>query len=278
MDRVVRGDMGDSSGAGEGGMRLPAIEKVLAELAAVTEEVIALSEAADAEMEKLSAVREGLIEQRVAQGVRSCQPDPRSAIADLHSTLAVRVARDYREAAREFVAWWADVATLAVIAAVTGQSVHPTRAAAADPTTWFDEDDLQHLPDVPDDVRKLAGLAARLAATPLGPAHADVGAAERAMDFAASAGLRLDRADGGQIVAKPDRTAEARRCRLWGEAWAAARIPALPNLGRAGRPVDQPRRASTDRCRCDRGDPRGRRRGRSTTTGRGTRKQRYRYR
>lgn len=209
-------------------MSLIAFEEVLADLAVATEEVMARAEAADAEMERMSEASERLIGQRVAQGVSSCQPDPRSAIVDMRSTLAVNVAREYREAAREFAAWWADVATLAVVAAVTGQRVHPARAAAADPTRWFDDEDLQHLPEVPEDVRALAGLMARMAATPLGIGQTDANPMKQAVDYAAGAGLRLDRDDEGQIVAIPDRTAEARRCRLWGDAWTVARVPALP--------------------------------------------------
>lgn len=216
------------SSSDTGGMSLVALEEVLEDLTVVTEEVIVQAEAADAEMNRLSDARESLIEQRMALGVPSCQPDPQSAIVDMRSTLAVNVAREYQEAAREFVAWWADVATLAVTAAVTGQHVHPARAAAADPTRWFDDEDLQHLPEVPQDVLALAGLAVRMAATPLGPGHTGTTTVEQATDYASSAGLRFDRDGEGQIVAVQDRTAEARRCRLWGDMWTVARVPALP--------------------------------------------------
>jgi len=205
-----------------------AIKETLAELAAVTEEVIAQAEAADARMEELSAASEALLEQRVANGVPMCRPDPQRAIATLRDTLAVRAAREYREAAREFAAWWADLAALAVLAAVTGRTVHPARAAAADPTTLFQKEDLQHLPEVPEATRELARMAAMMAATPLGPRQADDDMAELAADYAARAGLRFGRGDDGQVVAKQDGTPEARRCRLWGEAWTEARVPALP--------------------------------------------------
>jgi hypothetical protein len=157
-------------------MSLAALSEILAELAVVTEDAMAQAEAADAEMETLSEASERLLEQRVSQGVRSCRSDPQRAIVDMRRDLAVRVAR-------EFVAWWADVAILAVIATVTRQSVHPALVAAADPTTWFDEEDLQHLPNIPDDVRELAGLTARLAATLLGPGQTDGDMAQRATDL-----------------------------------------------------------------------------------------------
>lgn len=205
------------------------IEEVLAELAVVTEQIVAEAEAADVEMNRLSAASELVLEQRVARGVPSSQPDPRHAIVDMRGTIAVRIAREYRDAAREFAAWWADVATIAVLVAVTGGSVHPVRVAAADPTIWFDDEDLQHLPEVPAHVRQLAELGARMAAVPSVSGLTDDGMADTAMRYAARESLRFDRAGDGQIVAMQDRTAEARRCRLWGEAWTEARVPALPS-------------------------------------------------
>ncbi|HEY0694082.1 MAG TPA: hypothetical protein VGD71_34195 [Kribbella sp.] len=205
-----------------------AIEEVLVELAAVAEEVIAAADAAEARMDELDEANEALIEHRVADGVPRSRPEPQHAIVSLRSTLATNAAREHREAAREFAAWWADVATLAVLAAVTGQLVHPARVAAADPTIGFDEEDLHHLPDVPERDRELTRLTAVMAATPLGEQQIDYKMAKRAREHAAHAGLRLDYADDGRVVVKEDWTPEARRRRLWGDAWNETRVPALP--------------------------------------------------
>jgi hypothetical protein len=78
-------------------------------------------------MDELDDAREALIEQCAASDVSHGRPQPRHAIVSLRSELATNAARDHRNAAREFAAWWADVATIAVLAAVTGQHVHPAR-------------------------------------------------------------------------------------------------------------------------------------------------------
>jgi hypothetical protein len=228
VNRPTQTDIAVSSEASGDGMSRDAIEELLAELAAVAEEVIAQADAADARMNELSDASEALLDQRVADGVPRWRPDPQHAIVSLRDTLATNAAREHRNAAREFVAWWADVATLAVLAAVTGQRVPPTRVAAADPTIWFAEEDLHHLPDVPERTRELARLAAEMAATPLGHGQADHDMATLARDHAARAGLRISYTDNGQVVVKQDGSPEARRRRLWGDAWTEARVPALP--------------------------------------------------
>jgi hypothetical protein len=106
-----------------------------------------------------------------------------------------------------------------VIAAVTGQLVHPARVAAAGPTIGFDEEDLHHLPDVPERDRELTRMTAAMASTPLGEQQVDYNMANLAREHAAHAGLRLDYADDGRVVVKEDWTPEARRRRLWGDAW-----------------------------------------------------------
>jgi hypothetical protein len=228
VSRPTRTDVAVSSEAGEDGLSRYAIEELLAELAAVAEEVIAQADAADARMNELSDASEALLEQRVADGVPRWQPDPQHAIVSLRDTLATNAAREHRDAARKFAAWWADVATLGVLAAVTGQLVPQTRVAAADPTIWIAEEDLHHLPDVPEDARELSRMAAEMAATPLGRGQADHDMAALASDHAARAGLRISYTDDGQVVVKQDGSPEARRRRLWGDAWTEARVPALP--------------------------------------------------
>ncbi|GAA1937406.1 hypothetical protein [Amycolatopsis minnesotensis] len=208
-------------------MNRDAIEEVLAELAAVTEEVLAQADAADARMNELSDAREALLEQRAADGVSLCKPAPHYALAGLRDTLAMHAAREQREAAREFAAWWADVATLAVLAEVSGQPVSPTRLAAADPTLWMSEEDMHDLPEIPESTRVLARLGAVMAAVPLGSGRADHDMAAQAEDHAARAGLRISY-DDGQVVVKENGGPEARRCRLWGGLWTEARVPELP--------------------------------------------------
>lgn len=137
------------------------------------------------------------------------------------------MAREYRDAARRFATWWADVATLAVVATATGQRVSPIRVAAADPTILMGEEDLLHLPAVPDDVRALTSLSASMAATPLAPGRSDHDMAALAHDHAARAGLRISYVDG-EFSVREEGTAEARRRRLWGEVWIELRIPELP--------------------------------------------------
>lgn len=225
MSRPTQTDLTASSGAGGDGMSPSAIEEVLAELALVAEEVITQADAAQARLDELDDSREALIEQRRADDVPPWRPDPQHAIVSLRATVAVHVAREHRDAAREFAAWWADVATLAVLAAVTGRLVHPARVAAADPTIFLGEDELKHLPDVPEDARNLARLAANMAATPLGRDHK---MAALAVDHAARAGLLISYTDDGQVVVKQDGSPEARRRRLWGDAWIEERVPALP--------------------------------------------------
>jgi hypothetical protein len=228
VSRPTQTDKAGSPGTSEDGMNDYAIAEILAELAAVAEEVIAAADAAEALADELDAASEALLEQRVANGVQTWRPNPRRAIVSVRSMLATNAAREHRDAAREFAAWWADVATLAVLAAVTRQLVHPARVAAADPTIGFDEEYLQYLPEVPESVRELTRLTAAMATTPLGDQSVDYKMAKLAREHAARAGLRVDYADGGQVVVKEDWKPEARRCRLWGEAWTETRMPALP--------------------------------------------------
>ncbi|MFD9963962.1 hypothetical protein [Amycolatopsis sp. NPDC058986] len=209
-------------------MHRDALGAVLAELAAVTEEVLAQSDAVDARMKELYDAHEAQLEQRIADGVSPAQPDPRYALEGLRVTLATRAAREHRDAAREFAAWWADVATLAVVAAVRGQPVSPTRVVAADPTRWMADEDLHELPGIPESSRVLARLGAMMAATPLERGQVDHEMAVEVADHAARAGLRVSYTDDGQVVVKEAGGPEARRCRLWGGLWTEARVPELP--------------------------------------------------
>jgi hypothetical protein len=232
VSRPTHTDTATSSGPRDApsveGMDSHAIEAVLLELAAAAEEVIATAEVAEARADELDEASEALMEQRAADTVPRSRPNPQHAIVSLRATLATNAAYEHRKAAREFAAWWADVATLAVLAAVTRQRVQPARVSAADPTIGFEEEDLRHLPDIPDSVRELTRLTAVMAATPLGDQRVDHNMAALAQEHAAHAGLRLDYADDGQVTVLDDWKPEARRRRVWGEAWTQTRVPALP--------------------------------------------------
>jgi hypothetical protein len=163
----------------------------------------------------------------MAAGVAHWKPDPQWAAVSLRASVTVNLAREYRNTAREFATWWADVATLAVVAAATGQRLSSIRVAAADPTILMGEEDLLHLPAVPDDVRALTRLSASMAVTPLAPGRSDHDMAALAHDHAARAGLRISYVDG-EVSVHEEGTAEARRRRLWGDVWIELRIPEVP--------------------------------------------------
>jgi hypothetical protein len=204
-----------------------AVAAVLVELARVGEEVISEAEAVNTRMNALSDAREARFEQRVMKGIPRWTPDPQGALINLRSMLAIDAARGHRDAAREFAAWWADVATIALVAIATDQVVSPLRVAIADPTIWLWDEELQCLPPVPDSTRQLILLAADMGRTPVGHEQADQDLASLAREHAARAGLKIGYADG-QLTVTEDGTAEARRRRLWGDAWLEARVPLLP--------------------------------------------------
>lgn len=209
------------------GMSAAEIDQVLSELGQVVDDVMAAARTANAEMEEAEAASEALLEQRELNGAPLCQPKPGWAVTRLRAELASAAARRYRDVTREFVAWFADLATVALVHAITGQPVHPARAAAADPTLWFSDEDLRHLPAVPEDVRDFATLAASLGVG--GFAHpGDGDLAALARSYAAEAGLQIAVAADGELNVVEDGSAEARRCRLWGADWIEARVPALP--------------------------------------------------
>ncbi|MFC4859385.1 hypothetical protein [Actinophytocola glycyrrhizae] len=99
--------------------------------------------------------------------------------------------------------------------------------AAADPTAWFDEDDLQHLPDIAEADRALTRLAANMATTSVG-GFSDRDMATLAAENASRVGLQLRYGDDERVVVKQDATPEGRRRRLWGDAWIEDGVPGLP--------------------------------------------------
>ena len=186
------------------------------------------ADAADALAKEMDDACEALLEQRAARGVSGGLPDPRFAAASLRRDLGSRAAREHRAAARELVAWWADLATVAVVSVAVDRPLRPARAAAGDPTIGFTEDDLRQLPKVPEHSRKLAHLGARLASTPTGPHRPDDGLASGTADYAASVALRLDVSADGEFLVREDGSPQARRCRLWGNDWVDDQVPLLP--------------------------------------------------
>ncbi|WP_153034241.1 hypothetical protein [Amycolatopsis sp. YIM 10] len=204
-----------------------AVNEFLAKLGAVTEEVAAEAGAADARMSELTDASEELLEQRIADGIPRTSPDPRFTIAHMRSSMAITTARWHRDAAREFAAWWADVATIAVVVSATGQLVPTARVAAADPTGIAD-DGVGYLPEVPEETRSLTRLTATFA-LPDGLNQADPHMAALANEQAARAGLKISHTSDGEVVVLDDGEPEARRRRLWGDLWIEARVPGLPD-------------------------------------------------
>jgi hypothetical protein len=222
-----------------------AIDQALADLATVSEQAVTQADAADAHAKELDDACEALLEQRAARGVSGCQPDPRFAAASLRRDLASKAARQHHAAARELVAWWADLATVAVVAAAFDRPLRPARAAAADPAIGFTREDLRQLPAVPEHERKLAELGARMSSTSLAPRPRDDDFAAAVADHAVRVGLLIDVSEDGQLVAVEDGSPQARRCRLWGNDWIDHQVPLLPDadeladlLRRRGVPAD----------------------------------------
>lgn len=209
------------------GMTPAEIDAVLAELAEAVTGLIDEAAHAERELDTRSLESDRFIE--VSEEARK-DPNPRRALASVRGELAVTAARVLRDASRDLASWWADAATHATAAAVTGKPVLPARLALADPEAYLDADDLGFLPPAPDDVYQLAGLAARMAATPL--VHAgrtsEVDLMVSAQELASQAGLIIRPGPGGEPTLGDDPFPQGRRCRMWGILWFRYRLPALP--------------------------------------------------
>ncbi|RSN60646.1 hypothetical protein DMH01_15255 [Amycolatopsis sp. WAC 04182] len=204
-----------------------ALRGVLGELALVCGNMIADANEADATMMSLSEACETRLEHRIANRMTHDQPDPVGAQLSMRSNIANNVARERRKAAREFVAWWSDVASLALAAAGTRQTVRSARVVAADPTILLGDEDLRVLPDISATDRDLTLLAARLAMTPAPPGEHGRDMATVAIERAGRLGVQI-RYGNGEPTLSEDGNAEARRRRLWGTPWIEARAPLLP--------------------------------------------------
>ena len=195
------------------------VDAILGRLGAAVAEFVADMAAADRDADVWSEEDELFIEQRGGHG------DARRAVVSLRQRVAVATARELRAAGRELVVWWADLATYAVLAAVRGVPVESARGAAAEPGRVFSTDDLDRLPMVPEQARLLAGLAARLGAS---PALGDDDMPMMARRFAARSGLVVEHPPGGEVEIVEDASVEGRRCRLWGDLWVDYQLPDLP--------------------------------------------------
>lgn len=206
------------------------IDAVLAGLAAEAAEMIADTAVAERDMEVWCDESERYLESSVQVEWR--RPDPRRAVASLRSTAAIDAARNLRQATRELVAWWVDLAIYTVLATASGRPIDPVRAAGLDPSSHLTAEDLSCLPMPSENDRMLAGLAARMADTPVGPQEQRDDLSALTRDLTARTGLALGRSADGELTAIDDLFVEARRRRLWGDIWVDHRLPELLDAGR----------------------------------------------
>ena len=149
--------------------------------------------------------------------------EPAFSLVAERRDLAIAVAAEHRRAARRAAAWWADAAASAVAAALDGRRPDPARLAAGDPHLVMDDDVLARLPHVSTHERALADLTLSMAAAsqPGDPA----GFVDEAYAYIRSLGLRVGEGPGSEPTLQEDGMPEARRCRLWGQAWTKFDLP-----------------------------------------------------
>jgi hypothetical protein len=73
-------------------------------------------------------------------------PDPQRALRQALSQLVSEARRRREELTREFAAWWADLASVAVYDTAAGIPVQVVRAAVGDPSLHLSDEDLHFLP------------------------------------------------------------------------------------------------------------------------------------
>jgi hypothetical protein len=115
-------------------------------------------------------------------------PDPQRALRHAQRRLASQARHARARVARELAAWWADVASVAVVAEVTGVAVHAVRTTVAEPDIVMSDDELGRL------------------------------------EAMAIAGELRD----GLPLTFNDPTVEGRRRVLWGDDWTDHQVPWLP--------------------------------------------------
>ncbi|MFD3519470.1 hypothetical protein [Streptomyces sp. NPDC058653] len=203
------------------------IDEALSALARCSTVLLQEWEAEQRRMEELDALNELGIEQRAGQKGARYKADP--VLLSVRLRLANNNARAHRTAAREYVSWWVDVATMAWKSAVLGTPLLYARAGAAAPDILMAEEDLVVVPKADDRTRRLEEFSAFLA--PPFPDSTDGHDDEHATataDLAASSGLLVRRDGAGEVHVVDDEFPEARRRRLWGGFWVEHRIPAMP--------------------------------------------------
>ncbi|MFG1682561.1 hypothetical protein ACGFNP_20515 [Nonomuraea sp. NPDC049269] len=149
--------------------------------------------------------------------------DPQASLTVQRVLLAESLADEYEDAAQKFIAWWVDLAVCAVLALLTEVPLTRGRAAAGDPSSCMEPDELVCLPPVPEAERQLAELAVSM-----DQCWTPEGIAMGGKAFAAELGLTLRRDPEGNPLLVEDGTPEARRQRLWGQMWRWHRMPLLP--------------------------------------------------
>ncbi|MGH3679741.1 MAG: hypothetical protein ACRDT2_05705 [Natronosporangium sp.] len=192
------------------------LDVTLAELAAVVEESIADVRSAELEKTQLAEAR------GPGAGSLLGRPNPRWVLLDRRLRLAYQVLDGRERMARDLAAWWADLATVAVAATISETPLHPVRAAAGDPATSLDEEDMRHLPAVSESDRDLVRLVAIVGAEP------EDG---RKPSLASRTGVYLYPSENGEVGVYEDPTPMGRRSRLWGDNWTDHQVPALPEPG-----------------------------------------------
>ncbi|WP_406283161.1 hypothetical protein [Streptomyces sp. NBC_00209] len=206
----------------------PEIDGILIELARCSTALVQEWQAAQHRAEELDAHSESGIQRRV-EG----QEPPYSAESvalSVRLTLAVRYAKDSRDAAREFVCWWVDAAVTAWTAAVHELPVTRARLGAAAPDTLLAEEDPSVLPAIDEQTWTLVELGISLGDPCVAPGS-DEDTASTATELAARSGLSLRRNAHGDVEVTENVDPEARRRRLWGNCWLQLGIPALPGPG-----------------------------------------------
>lgn len=216
-------DMGPAALAAPTGLSDTEVDAVLVGLAGAVAEVITDINAAERDLDMWTDEEEQFI------GAPYVLGGTRHAVASLRWQVAAATTRELRAAGRELVVWWADLATYAVLAAVRGVPVELARGAAAEPGRYFSVEELARLPELSEQDRRLAGLAARMGSSPIGGSAAgDDDMPTVAREIAARAGLLVKHLPGGAAEIVEDASVEGRRCRLWGDLWVDYKMPDLP--------------------------------------------------
>ena len=174
------------------------IDETLSALDRTSTALLQECEAAERRMEEWDELSEAEIEDRAATPVMPYRPE--RVLLSIRLQLATDTARMYRNSAREFVSWWADVAMAAWKSSVLGTPLVRARVGGAAPGTLMAKGELALLPVQDEHLRQLLELSARLGVT--------------------------DRTGATPVL--PDDVPESRRQRLWGDYWITHRIPALP--------------------------------------------------